>query len=139
MSIEERIKQNDENSRRLYDELGTEKDFVKKAIADFQNTAVGTMTELQEKQKEVEQKAVQDYREAKRNIREKIKKEEEDIKHQIYMESNCSEYPNGKKVFDILWNKAWDDGHACGFREVYNAFYDLDDMVMDIARAMKVV
>jgi hypothetical protein len=55
------------------------------------------------------------------------------------MESNCSEYPNGKKVFDILWNKAWDDGHAYGFREVYNAFYDLDDMVMDIARTMKVV
>lgn len=139
MSIEERIKQNNENSRRLHDKLGTEKDFVKKAVVAFQNTAVGTMAELQEKQKEVEQKAIKDYREAKKSIREKIKQEEEDIKHQIYLASNCSEYPNGKKVFDILWNKAWEDGHAYGLREVYNIFDDLDDMVMDIARTMKVV
>ena len=37
--------------------------------------------------------------------------------------------------FDLLWHKAWEDGHSCGLHEVLYHFDDLYDFVKDFVAA----
>ena len=42
---------------------------------------------------------------------------------------------NKKEVFNLIFNRAWDEGHAQGLTDVSNEFDDLDDFVNDILQA----
>lgn len=44
---------------------------------------------------------------------------------------------DNKKLMDIVYSKAYDEGHAYGFSEVENHFIDLMDFVDEIVNAIK--
>ncbi len=45
----------------------------------------------------------------------------------LFEDFNVTDNPKRYKVFEL----AWEQGHAYGFEEVYNKFYDLVDLIKD--------
>jgi hypothetical protein len=45
----------------------------------------------------------------------------------LFENFNVTDNPKRHKVFEL----AWEQGHAYGFEEVYNKFYDLVDLIKD--------
>lgn len=45
--------------------------------------------------------------------------------------------PNADKVFDIIYSKAYENGHASGYYEIKSEFDDLDDFVDDIIKLIR--
>jgi hypothetical protein len=138
MTISERIYQNEIAERTVWENLPNKSDFVKKAIADYKATAVGTFNELESGIADVKKKAKEDYAGLREKSLQACRDEREAIKKTIFEESSCSSLPphSGEAVFDIIWSEAYERGHYAGMCEVYNEFVRLDSMFAKISKVL---
>lgn len=90
------------------------------------------------------------YDDAKKLIRETCEKEnvennktynqfrnkaKEKFKDILWNNSFSYKGKNKKEVFNVIFNRAWDEAHAQGLTDVSYEFDDLDDFVSDILQA----
>jgi len=137
MTITERIRQNEVAERTAWESLPNKSDFVKKAIADYKATAVGTFNDLEKGIEDVKNKAKEDYAELRKKAMQACLDEEKAIKKAIFEESSCSDLPHGgEDVFNIIWGEAYERGHSAGMCEVYNEFVELDEMFTEISKVL---
>lgn len=54
-----------------------------------------------------------------------------------FHEKLMKDYGLCQQEFDIIWNKAWEDGHSYGLSEVYSHFNSLFDFVIEYNKSMK--
>ena len=104
----------------------------KKEMDKFEKTFVGTMKELEAKQKEIKSNIDEYYKQARKAYYDKTNELEEVLK-----ESVRNDFGMDKKVFDIVWQRAYEKGHSGGYEEVIVEAGDLFEFVNDIIGAMK--
>lgn len=98
----------------------------------FEKTFVGTKKELEEKQKEVDETINNIYRQKRKSYYDRINELEDKLKEAVR-----EDFDMDKKVFDIVWRKAYEKGHSDGYEEVIIEAEDLYDFVNDIIGAME--
>lgn len=54
-----------------------------------------------------------------------LNEKEAQFKADLLEEAGITDHPKA----DMLFNKAWEQGHSSGYSEVYNCFYDLLDLI----------
>lgn len=54
-----------------------------------------------------------------------------------YREKIMKDYGMCRQEFDVIWNKAWEYGHASGLSEVHYHFDSLFDFVKEYNKSMK--
>jgi hypothetical protein len=52
------------------------------------------------------------------------------FKEELFADANLT-----RKQFEVIYSRAWDEGHSCGLQEVENHFYDLCDFIEQIEAA----
>ena len=67
------------------------------------------------------------YNEHKKQYGEEIHKLHEEFVNDLFEEFGVTDNPKRHKAFELAWEK----GHANGFEEVYNEFYDLVELIKD--------
>ena len=137
MTINDKIYQMEETLQNAQYNLPDKKTFVKKAIAEYRATAVGTFNELEKGIADVKNKAKADYAKLEDEAMQNYRNQMESVQKDIFKESSCNKLPRGgKEVFDILWNEAYSRGHAHGMCAVYNEFVKLDRMCTQISKVL---
>ena len=104
----------------------------KKEMDKFEKTFVGTMKELKAKQKEIKSNIDEYYKQARKAYYDKTNELEEVLK-----ESVRNDFGMDKKVFDIVWQRAYEKGHSGGYEEVIIEAEDLFEFVNDLMKVMK--
>lgn len=108
------------------------KEEVFKGFDDF----VGTKSDIDARQSELEEQAKQSYREARRKHGEAVNAVYKDFQDALSKEYGTE----NKEIDDRVWRKAWDDGHSNGLHEVevhYDELSELAQFVYDKAMASK--
>lgn len=67
-----------------------------------------------------------------RHYNEVAREYEKEIKQSL-----AEEYDLNEAEVDVIWGKAWEDGHDCGIRNVISHFYDLASFYEDLKKAHK--
>jgi predicted nucleic acid-binding protein len=67
------------------------------------------------------------YKEHKKQYGEETHKLHEEFVNDLFEEFGVTDNPKRHKAFQVAWEK----GHANGFEEVYNEFYDLVELIKD--------
>ena len=93
--------------------FASREEIMNEYIDNFKKSFVGTYDELQAKMKEVREEAKQEFHRRK-----------DEMLDYIFDNSSVRKLPNGRKVFDKLWENAWRDEHSYGYEAVYNDFED---------------
>lgn len=96
---------------------------VKEHTDSFRKSFVGTYDELQERIKEVQKEAKQIYYKKRDEHNKLIKQKEAEMLDYIFDNSLVKNLPNGRKIFDKLWENAYRDEHSYGY-EAVNADFD---------------
>lgn len=65
------------------------------------------------------EKAKQQYRKKKDENNKLIRQKENEMLDYLFKNSLVENLPNGRKIFDKLWEKAWRDSHSSGYYAVY--------------------
>ena len=137
MTIHDKIYQIEGNLENALDNLPDKSTFVKKAIAKYKATAVGTFDELEKGIADAKHKAKEDYAKLKDEAMQDYRNQVESVQKDIFKESSCSKLPRGgKEVFDILWNEAYSSGHSNGMCAVYDEFVKFDRICAQISKVL---
>jgi hypothetical protein len=67
------------------------------------------------------------YKAHQKQYGEEKHKLHEEFVNDLFENFNVADNPKRHKAFEL----AWEQGHAYGFEEVYNKFYDLVDLIKD--------
>lgn len=104
--------------------FASREEIMSEYIDNFKKSFVGTYDELQAKIKEVREEAKQEFYRKKDKNDKLIRQKEDEMLDYIFDNSSVKNLPNGRKVFDKLWEKAWRDEYSYGYEAVYNDFED---------------
>ena len=137
MTINDKIYQIEETLENARNSLPDKSTFVKKAIAEYKATAIGTFNELEKGIADAKNKAKEDYAKLKDEAMQNYRKQMESVQKDIFEGSSCSKLPRGgKEVFDILWNEAYSRKRSMGMCAVYDEFIKLDRMCAQISKVL---
>jgi len=64
--------------------------------------------------------------------RDEYRRQQADIKAQFTEAMHCQTEDLPEAVRTLMFQKAWDDGHAGGYHEVQNHFEELEDFVRKV-------
>jgi hypothetical protein len=101
-------------------------------INNCKKSFVGTYDELQKRMKEVREEAKQIYYKKKDENDKLIQLKEAEMLDYLFDYSLVKKLPNGRKVFDKLWEKAWRDEHSCGYYAVYSDYEEKEADFMEL-------
>ena len=107
-------------------------DFMEEHINKFKQSFVGTYDELQTRMKKVQEEAKQIYYKKKDENNKLVRQKEAEMLTYIFDNSLVKNLPNGRKVFDKLWEKAYRDEHSYGYYAVYSDFDEKEDDFMEL-------
>jgi len=130
--IEKFIKEIEEIENSFPSRTAIMDDYVNK----FKKTFVGTYDELQERMQEAMEKAKQEFYKKKNENDKLVQLKEAEMLDYLFDYSLVKDLPNGRKVFDKLWEKAWRDEHSCGYYAVYS---DYEEKEADFLELYKLV
>ena len=99
-------------------------------MEDFKANFVGTVDQLHKMEKAVEASVKEQYIEAKKEYKHRVLELEDELKELVR-----EDFGMDKEVFDILWNKAYEQGHSEGYECVISEAEELYDFVNDIVNA----
>jgi hypothetical protein len=105
-------------------------DIKNAAMEDFKVNFVGTVDQLHKMEKAVETSSKERYRNARKEYNDKVNELEDELKELVR-----DDFGMAKEVFDILWNKAYEQGHSEGYECVISEAEELYDFVNDIVNA----
>lgn len=58
----------------------------------------------------------------------------EEFKRLVFVNSEFASMERGRDIFDEVFTDAWENGHSCGYHEVYNHFIGLETLVVSILK-----
>ena len=87
------------------------------------------------REKEAYDLAFYDYSVKKKEYQDKILDLKEEFWNDARLQLLCQSYPD--RVWEKVCAKAWEDGHAYGFHEVYQELCELTDFVDQIIEDIK--
>ena len=105
-------------------------DIKNAAMKDFKANFVGTVDQLHKMEKAVEASAKEQYIEAKKEYNHRVLELEDELKELVR-----EDFGMDKEVFNILWNKAYEQGHSNGYKCVISEAEELYEFVNDIVNA----
>ena len=98
---------------------------------EFDDTHRGTINELRLAKAEFMRNIEQEYRTAQSAYRD----ETYNLHHVVFKEDLRQEYSHSQKIGDLIFDKAWEDGHSSGLSEVASYYGDISDFVDKIIEA----
>jgi hypothetical protein len=98
---------------------------------EFDNTQTGTINELRLAKAEFMRTIEQEYREAQNTYRAENRR----LHHEVFKEDLRQDYNHGQKIGDLIFERAWADGHSSGLHEVAGYYEELSDFVDKILEA----
>ena len=96
--------------------------YEKTMLEEFDNTEVGTAKELAKKKAAYKEKLHDKYVEMMTQARKEKNAVMDKFKDGIFDESHAKELPNGRKVFEKIYELAYQDGHAYGLRTIADEY-----------------
>lgn len=123
------IKNYEKGCDEIYKSLPSYTNFKNEKLAEFDNSAIGTIAELKKKRESLELSLKEEYNKIKKDKMEILSKEKENFKNEIFKEAyNCDDI----EVCEKIWAKAYAEGHGAGMYEIVQTFFDLDEFVYEI-------
>ena len=110
--------------------------FEKAALEEFDNTEVGTVKELAEKKAAYREKLHDKYVEMTKQARKEKNAVMDKFKEGIFDGSHAKKLPNGRKIFEKLYELAYQDGHAYGLRTIVNEYDDKEENFVELLEIM---
>ena len=98
---------------------------------EFDNSYRGTVNELRTAKEVFMQELNRAYREAQTAYRNETYR----LHHIVFKEDLRQEYGHDQKIGDLIFDKAWEDGHSSGLSEVTSYYGDISDFVGKIIEA----
>jgi hypothetical protein len=97
-------------------------------------SSVASPTEIRAYADQIEQfeKEHEQYIQLRRTYYAETSKRLEELKEKLHEQYNVTE-----AQFNLLWSRAWEDGHSDGLRRVVEIFDDYYELAVDFAKLMK--
>ena len=141
MDISAEVKKYDEARNKIFEKIHEKypfyfREYSKEKLKEFDETQTGTISELTKKRKEYSKQLKEAYDKFLVERNQELNALDEEFKEKLYRDSHAKDLPNGKKVFDRIYDIAYEKGLSCGMSEVAIEFNDIDCNFAELLNVM---
>jgi hypothetical protein len=101
-------------------------------IDTFKQSFMGTYEELQNCMAKVRKDATQEFYKKKDEHNKLIQQKEDEMLDFLFNNSLVKNLPNGRKIFNKLWQQAYRDEHSYGYYAVYSDYEEKEADFMEL-------